>query len=63
MGMRCTPFGLFSMVGKGKFGNNNRESLSLELNRIKELQKEISLNYVRDTKLDMHFLIALSRHF
>lgn len=63
MGMRCTPFGLFSMVGIGMFGNNKRESLSLELNRIKELQKEISLNYVRDTKLDMHFLIALSRHF
>ncbi|AVF49565.1 lantibiotic dehydratase [Elizabethkingia anophelis] len=63
MGTRCTPFGLFSMIGLGKFGENNIESLSSKSNRIEGLQKNIPLSYVRETKLDMHFLVALSRHF
>lgn len=63
MGTRCTPFGLFSMVGLGNFGENNTESLPLGLSTTKEISEKISLGYTRDTKLDMHFLIALSRHF
>lgn len=50
MGTRCTPFGLFSGVGLGTFNDgitNNRP----------DVEK------VRDTKLDMHFLVALAHHF
>lgn len=47
---RCTPFGLFSGVGLGKF--------------IKETEKQnSSCNKLslRDTKLDMHLLVSLAR--
>ncbi|QBO59556.1 lantibiotic dehydratase family protein [Chryseobacterium salivictor] len=50
MSSRCTPFGLFSGVGLGKFGNENS---TMCVNTSQKL---------RDTKLDMHFLGALSQH-
>ncbi|PIF43659.1 lantibiotic biosynthesis dehydratase-like protein [Chryseobacterium sp. 52] len=58
MSTRCTPFGLFSGVGLGKFtgsadhlnNNNNTQNLSTG-------------NLLRDTKLDMHFLVSLAQHF
>lgn len=55
---RSTPFGLFSGVGQGKFsaspdplGKENISSASL------------SGDWLRDTKLDMHFLVSLAQHF
>ncbi len=48
---RCTPFGLFSGVGTGKF---DRES---------QFPSFAAYAKVRDTKLDMHFLVALSEQF
>ncbi|WP_394674536.1 lantibiotic dehydratase family protein [uncultured Chryseobacterium sp.] len=48
---RCTPFGLFSEVGLGIFSNE------LKINYNSNLDK------VRDTKLDMHFLVGLTQHF
>ncbi len=50
MSSRCTPFGLFSGVGLGIFGNENSTMC------VNTSQK------FRDTKLDMHFLGALSQH-
>lgn len=50
MSSRCTPFGLFSGVGLGIFGNENSAICS---NTSKKS---------RDTKLDMHFLAALCQH-
>lgn len=50
MSSRCTPFGLFSGVGLGTFVNENSTKC------ISTPQK------FRDTKLDMHFLGALSQH-
>lgn len=47
MSTRCTPFGLFAGVGLGVFD----DSVHDEFNR----------KWVRDTKLDMHFLVALSQ--
>ena len=46
---RCTPFGLFSQVGLGKFNN-----VEVEVN---------TSGIIRDTKLDMHFLVSLARSF
>lgn len=51
MSSRCTPFGLFAGVGLGIFGE---EIVAFESNS--------TLN-IRDTKLDMHFLDALSQRF
>ncbi|WP_313093534.1 lantibiotic dehydratase family protein [Chryseobacterium flavum] len=48
---RCTPFGLFSEVGIGRF------------NSAQELNYNSSLEKLRDTKLDMHFLIGLTQQF
>lgn len=46
---RCTPFGLFSGVRLGSF---------------EKLRGSIPVSEkVRDTKLDMHFLVALAQHF
>ncbi|AZA53292.1 lantibiotic dehydratase family protein [Chryseobacterium sp. G0201] len=50
MSTRCTPFGLFSGVGLGKFED------SLE-------SRDSDLEKIRDTKLDMHFLVGLSKSF
>lgn len=46
---RCTPFGLFSKVGLGAF-----DKLRMAIPGSEK---------VRDTKLDMHFLVALAQHF
>lgn len=59
MSTRCTPFGLFSGVGLGKFIHETSNQLSQET---KNEQRKTD-NYLRDTKLDMHFLVALSQHF
>ncbi|NML58268.1 lantibiotic dehydratase family protein [Chryseobacterium cheonjiense] len=48
---RCTPFGLFSEVGLGTFSNEPKNNYNSNVNKI------------RDTKLDMHFLVGLSQHF
>ncbi|KIC64801.1 lantibiotic dehydratase family protein [Chryseobacterium taiwanense] len=56
---RCTPFGLFSGVGLGKFSNDILNQLSFEDD---DLQPTIN-NKIRDTKLDMHFLVSLAQHF
>lgn len=48
---RCTPFGLFSEVGLGTFSNELKINYNYNLNKI------------RDTKLDMHFLVGLAQHF
>lgn len=48
MSTRCTPFGLFSAVGIGKFSDHDNDSYS---------------GKVRDTKLDMHFLVGLADYF
>ncbi|STD11456.1 lantibiotic dehydratase family protein [Chryseobacterium carnipullorum] len=54
MSTRCTPFGLFSGVGPGKF-----TTLSDQRNT----QNLPADDRLRDTKLDMHFLVSLAQHF
>ncbi|WP_292009419.1 lantibiotic dehydratase, partial [Chryseobacterium sp.] len=49
MSTRCTPFGLFSQVGLGVFDDEKEFSSS-------------ETKIIRDTKLDMHFLVALSQN-
>lgn len=56
MSTRCTPFGLFSSVGLGKF---SEELMSLN----KDDNKESANDLIRDTKLDMHFLVSLAQYF
>ena len=51
MSTRCTPFGLFSGVGLGKF---NKQTINNKLSDNNQLQ-------VRDTKLDMHLLVSLAK--
>jgi hypothetical protein len=51
MSTRCTPFGLFSGVGLGKF---NQETINDKLSDNNQLK-------VRDTKLDMHLLVSLAK--
>lgn len=46
---RSTPFGLFSEVGLGNFNN--------------ELNLEYNSGKIRDSKLDMHFLVGLTQYF
>ncbi|MEA1850749.1 lantibiotic dehydratase family protein [Chryseobacterium sp. MHB01] len=46
---RCTPFGLFSGVGLGSF---DKVRMTIPVSE-----------KVRDTKLDMHFLVSLAQHF
>jgi len=53
MSTRCTPFGLFSGVGLGKFNIDSSTSVSTN-------QQPTTNSQIRDTKLDMHFLVALS---
>lgn len=55
MSTRCTPFGLFSGVGLGEF-HKNCEGREYEDNLYKDY-------LVRDTKLDMYFLVSLAQHF
>jgi hypothetical protein len=56
---RCTPFGLFSAVGLGKFC---LEAPNILNNEIETYQLSTD-NLLRDTKLDMHFLVSLAQHF
>ena len=58
MSTRSIPFGLFTRVGLGKFN----KSVS-KLPDLKGNQKNIMSDLVRDTKLDMHFLVGLSQFF
>ncbi|AZA92259.1 Lantibiotic dehydratase, C terminus [Chryseobacterium nakagawai] len=51
MSTRCTPFGLFSGVGLGEFREDYDNS---------ELHND---NVIRDTKLDMYFLVSLAQYF
>lgn len=46
MSHRCTPFGLFSGVGLGTFSDQTIDHFDRQ--------------YIRDTKLDMHFLVGLA---
>ena len=48
---RYTPFGLFAGVNIGKFGKEDNFPKSL-----------LDNERLRDTKLDMHFLVSLSQH-
>lgn len=64
MSTRCTPFGLFSGVGLGKFNNEALKQLNQET--INKQQKtdnqQISTdNHLRNTKLDMHLLVSLAK--
>lgn len=49
MSTRCTPFGLFSGIGYGKFNDDLTSPL-------------LKFEKLRDTKLDMHFLVSLSEY-
>ncbi|WP_027380189.1 lantibiotic dehydratase family protein [Chryseobacterium daeguense] len=49
MSTRCTPFGLFSQVGLGRFNHTQSSAGAAKI--------------IRDTKLDMHFLVNLARSF
>lgn len=51
MSTRCTPFGLFSGVGLGKFSTEKEGSKS-------SINSKLNL---RDTKLDMHLLVSLAK--
>ncbi|MGE8536620.1 MAG: lantibiotic dehydratase family protein [Chryseobacterium sp.] len=53
MSTRSTPFGLFAGVNLGKF----RDDASILADNT------TIIHQIRDTKLDMHFLIGLSDHF
>jgi len=55
MSTRCTPFGLFSEVGLGEF----KDTLPLTFKN----QQSTTGNKIRDTKLDMRFLVGLAYHF
>lgn len=48
---RCTPFGLFSEVGLGKFSS----LINVSHDPVSEK--------IRDTKIDMHFLVGLADYF
>lgn len=62
MSTRCTPFGLFSGVGLGEFCNNN-EKLEMTNDEKFPLNPPSVVSFIRDTKLDMHFLVALAEQF
>lgn len=62
MSTRCTPFGLFSGVGLGKF--IVLEAPGYETQDIRQKsnnQQEVTDNQLRDTKLDMHLLVSLAK--
>ena len=56
---RCTPFGLFSAVGLGKFSLDTSNILNTEI----ENYQLSTYNLLRDTKLDMYFLVSLVQYF
>ncbi|KMQ66480.1 hypothetical protein ACM46_02805 [Chryseobacterium angstadtii] len=55
---RSTPFGLFSGVGLGKFSASPDP-----LDKGNHTQNSLTEAWLRDTKLDMHFLVSLAQHF
>lgn len=55
---RPTPFGLFSGVGIGTFIKEGAVGTPTS-----SIPKYTDSEKVRDTKLDMHFLVSLSQHF
>ncbi|KAA0127867.1 lantibiotic dehydratase [Chryseobacterium sp. SN22] len=57
MSTRCTPFGLFSGVGLGQFVPEKSRPFNKDNNAVS------MSSLIRDTKLDMHFLVSLARHF
>lgn len=57
MSTRCTPFGLFSGVGLGRFDSAKHNKTITKNDQLK------TGNHLRDTKLDMHFLVSLAHHF
>ncbi|REC77116.1 lantibiotic dehydratase [Chryseobacterium elymi] len=58
MSTRCTPFGLFSGVSLGEF---NEEITNKQFVNNPNQTKAGQL--IRDTKLDMRFLVSLAQHF
>ncbi|MDR6545831.1 hypothetical protein J2810_001879 [Chryseobacterium rhizosphaerae] len=54
MSTRCTPFGLFAGLGLGKFK---------EVSNVVSNDQYSTDNLLRDTKLDMYFLVSLAQHF
>ncbi|MDM1557386.1 MULTISPECIES: lantibiotic dehydratase family protein [Chryseobacterium] len=55
MSTRCTPFGLFSGVGLGKFS----EVCESNKSHVDHFQTDY---LIRDTKLDMYFLVSLAQY-
>ncbi|QBA23821.1 hypothetical protein EU348_06660 [Chryseobacterium indologenes] len=49
MSTRCTPFGLFSAVGLGSF---DKPRIAIPVSE-----------KIRNTKLDMYFLVSLAQYF
>lgn len=56
---RCTPFGLFSSVGLGNFSLDTSNIINNEISNY-QLSTD---NLLRDTKLDMYFLVSLAQYF
>lgn len=56
MSTRSIPFGLFTGVGLGRFAQETFNPFAKEQRLLKD-------NIIRDTKLDMHFLVSLSDCF
>lgn len=50
---RSTPFGLFASVGIGHFSSIETDNRNIQSSK----------TYMRDTKIDMHFLVNLAHHF
>ncbi|NMR33572.1 lantibiotic dehydratase [Chryseobacterium aquaticum] len=64
MSTRCTPFGLFSGVGLGKFSNKNLKQINQETKNQQQNtdnKQPATDNQLRDTKLDMHLLVSLAK--
>lgn len=56
---RCTPFGLFSAVGLGRFSLGNSNILNNEAGHCQLSSNDL----LRGTKLDMYFLVSLAQYF
>lgn len=64
MSTRCTPFGLFSGVGLGAFDLVQHDGLMVKEQELQATTHQQPVDHqLRDTKLDMHFLVALSEYF
>lgn len=58
MSTRCTPFGLFSNIGLGEFSKEVTDKQFVTKSNYVRIDQ-----LVRDTKLDMYFLVSLAQHF